>query len=148
MVEWVTLKIRLKESNLTGHRGAPTMDRKDKAKTTLRTEQRTLKAVCIFRSGLRQHRDRKFCISLQKCNWLPQTHTSNTVMWISLNLRGSITVWLTSCLLSSDLAAFYMSNEQLFYLFGQIQSSQTGGQPYGGTYPYGEYCMVLVIPHG
>ena len=31
-----------------------------------------------------------------------------------------------------------MLNEQNFYLFGQIQTSQTGGQPYGDTSPYGE----------
>ena len=41
-------------------------------------------AVCVFRSGLRQRRDRKFSISLQKRNCLPQTHAENAVMWISL----------------------------------------------------------------
>ena len=29
-----------------------------------------------------------------------------------------------------------MVNEQEFYLFGQIQTSQTGGQPYSDTSPY------------
>ena len=33
-----------------------------------------------FRSGLRQRRDRKFSISLQKRNRLPQTHAENAVM--------------------------------------------------------------------
>ena len=28
-----------------------------------------------------------------------------------------------------------MVNEQEFYLFGQIQTSQTGGQPYSDTFP-------------
>ena len=28
-----------------------------------------------------------------------------------------------------------MSDEQQFYLFGQIQTSQTGGQPYSNTSP-------------
>ena len=27
-------------------------------------------------------------------------------------------------------------NEQQFYLFGQIQTGQTGGQPYSDSYPY------------
>ena len=35
-----------------------------------------------------------------------------------------------------------MLNEQQFYLFGEIQTSQTGGQPYTGTSPYGE-CSLL-----
>ena len=29
-----------------------------------------------------------------------------------------------------DSATLFMLNEQQFYLFGQIQTSQTGGQPY------------------
>ena len=31
-----------------------------------------------------------------------------------------------------------MLNKQQYYLFGQIQTSQTGGQPYSDTSPYGE----------
>ena len=38
-----------------------------------------------------------------------------------------------------------MLNEQQFYLFGQIQTCQTGGQPYSDTFPYGEYSMVKYI---
>ena len=38
---------------------------------------------------------------------------------------GSITVHLTSCLFCLDSAALLMMNEQQFYLFGQIQTSQT-----------------------
>ena len=43
--------------------------------------------------------------------------------------KGSITVHLTSCLFSLDSATLLMLNEQLFYLFDKIQTSQTGGQP-------------------
>ena len=31
-----------------------------------------------------------------------------------------------------------------FYLFGRIQTSQTGGQPYSDTSPYGEFCLEEV----
>ena len=41
---------------------------------------------------------------------------------ITPNLRGSITVWLTSCLICLVWAALLMLNEQQFYLFGQIQT--------------------------
>ena len=37
-------------------------------------------AVCGFRSGLRQHRDRNFSISAEQRNRLPQTHAENAVM--------------------------------------------------------------------
>ena len=37
-----------------------------------------------------------------------------------------------------DLAALLMLNEQQFFLFGQIQTSPTGGQSYSDTSPYGE----------
>ena len=43
-------------------------------------------------------------------------------------LRGSIIVWLTSGLFCLDSAVLLMSNEQKFYLFGQTQTSQAGGQ--------------------
>ena len=33
-------------------------------------------------------------------------------------------------------------NEQLFGLFGQIQTSQTGGQLYSDTFSYGECALV------
>ena len=42
-------------------------------------------AVCVCRNGLCQHRDRKFSISLQKCNRLLQMHVENAVMWMILN---------------------------------------------------------------
>ena len=41
-------------------------------------------AVCGFRSGLRQRRDRNFSISAEQCNRLPQTYAENAVMWMSL----------------------------------------------------------------
>ena len=41
-------------------------------------------AVCVFRSGLCQCRDRIFFISLQKCNCLLQAQAENAVMWMSL----------------------------------------------------------------
>ena len=47
----------------------------------------------------------------------------------------SITVRLTSCSFWLDSAALLMLNEQQFYLFGQIQISQTGGQLYSDTSP-------------
>ena len=48
-------------------------------------------------------------------------------------LRGSITVWLTSCLTGLESAALLMFNQQWF---SQMQTSQTGGQPYSDTSPY------------
>ena len=41
-------------------------------------------AVCGFRSGLRQRKDRNFSISAEQRNRLPQTHAENAVMWMSL----------------------------------------------------------------
>ena len=61
------------------------------------------------------------------------------------NLRGSITVRLTSCLFCLDSAALLLLNEQHFCLVGQIQTSQTRGQLYSDTSPYGEYSMDTSI---
>ena len=41
-----------------------------------------------------------------------------------------------------DSAGLLMMNEQRFYLFGQIKTSQTGGQPYSDTSPNGECSLV------
>ena len=60
------------------------------------------------------------------------------------SLEGSITVWLTSCLFRLDSADLLMLNEQQFYLFGQIQTSQTGGQPYIDTSPYGVGSLLML----
>ena len=53
---------------------------------------------------------------------------------------GSITVQLASCLFFLVSVALPMLNKHLFFLFGQIQISQTGGQLYGDTSP-----MVSVL---
>ena len=37
-----------------------------------------------------------------------------------------------------------MLNEHQFYLFGQIQTSQTGGQLYSDTSSYGECSLAYV----
>ena len=50
-------------------------------------------AVCVFHSGLRQCRDRKFSISLQKRNCLPQTHMENALMWMSLKRSLCLPFW-------------------------------------------------------
>ena len=46
-----------------------------------------------------------------------------------------------TCLFFMDSAAMLMLNWQQLYLFGQIQTSQTGGQPYNDTSPYGQYSL-------
>ena len=43
--------------------------------------------------------------------------------------------WLTYCLYCLDSAALCMLNVQQFDLFGQIQTSQTGGRPFSDTPP-------------
>ena len=53
-------------------------------------------------------------------------------------LQEGITVQLTSCLFCLDSAALLILNEQQIYLYGQIQTSQTGGHPYSDTSPYCE----------
>ena len=57
------------------------------------------------------------------------------IMAEKTNLRGSITVRLTSCLFCLDSAALLMLNWQKIYLLGQIQ---TRGQLYSATSPSGE----------
>ena len=54
------------------------------------------------------------------------------------NLRGRITVQLTFILFSFETAALLKLNEQQFYMFGQIQTSQAAGQPYCDTSLCGE----------
>ena len=58
------------------------------------------------------------------------------------NLRGSVPVQLTSCLFCLDSGAL---NEQQFCLFGQIETSQKGGQPYSDTSPYGGCSLVKCL---
>ena len=57
----------------------------------------------------------------------------------------SITVQLTYCLFCVDSAALLMLNEQQFYVFGKIQTSQIGGQLYSDTSPYGKCSLVPYI---
>ena len=45
---------------------------------------------------------------------------------------------LTTCLFCLDLAALLLLIHHQLYLFGWIQTSQTGGQLYSDTSPYGE----------
>ena len=60
------------------------------------------------------------------------------------NLSVSITVQLTSCIFCFDSAALLMLIEQQFHLFGQIKNSQTRGQLYSDTSPYGECSLTQV----
>ena len=60
-----------------------------------------------------------------------------------LSLKGRcITVQLSSCLVCSELPALLMLNEHRFYLVGQVQTSQTGGQPYSDTFPNGKFYLT------
>ena len=53
--------------------------------------------------------------------------------------QKTLTIWgRYHC--TADLL-FNLLNEEQFYLFGQIQSSQTGGQRYNDSSPYGEYSL-------
>ena len=60
--------------------------------------------------------------------------------------RRSITVRLTMFLFCLELAALLLWNKQQFYLFGQIETSQTGGQPYSDASPYGECSLRWTRP--
>ena len=71
-------------------------------------------------------------------NSYPEYHT---------NLRESITVPLSSCLFCLDSAALLMLNEKQFYLFGQIQTSQTGDHVCSYTSPYGECSLIYLKLH-
>ena len=63
----------------------------------------------------------------------------------TLTKGGNITVRLTSCLFCLDSAALVMLNEQHFYLFGQIQICQKGGQPFSDTSPkVSVFCIRLL----
>ena len=61
-------------------------------------------------------------------------------------LRGIITAQLTSCLDGLDSAALFCKSYQNIYLFGWIQTSQTGGQPYGDTCLYEVSKYSLDVP--
>ena len=50
--------------------------------------------------------------------------------------RGSTALRLTSCLTGWDSAACLFKLDTFLHKFGQIQTSQTGGQLYSDTSPY------------
>ena len=54
---------------------------------------------------------------------------------------------MTSCFTGLDSAALLMLNEQHIYLFGQIQTSQIGGQLYSDTSPYKVIEFLCPILH-
>ena len=58
--------------------------------------------------------------------------------------RGSITVHLTSCLTGLDSAALPMFYQLQIYLFGQIQTSQTGGHMYSDTFTYEKESLLCL----
>ena len=60
-------------------------------------------------------------------------------------VRGSIAVRLTSCFTCLDSAALFMLNWKWINLFGRIQTSQTGYQPYSDTSPniVSEYSLLI-----
>ena len=70
-----------------------------------------------------------FYNSTLKFTWLEQRILAYFV-------RGSFTVQLTSSLFCLDSAALLMWNYKQIYLFGKIQTSQTGSQPYSNTSPW------------
>ena len=51
-------------------------------------------------------------------------------------IRGSITVWLTSCFSCLDSTGLTMLNWQQIYLFGRFPTSHTGGQRYFPLHSY------------
>ena len=70
----------------------------------------------------------KCCLILTGCQ-----QSENT------SLGGSITVRLTPCLYCLDTAVLLML--QQFYVDRQIQTNQTGNQPFSDTSPYSE-CSI------
>ena len=52
--------------------------------------------------------------------------------------------WKYHCI-ADILFGLFILNYQQIYLFGQIQTSQTGGQLYNDTSPYGECSLVWYL---
>ena len=75
-------------------------------------------------------------------------YLADPLVWRTLTffVRGNITVWLTSCLTSQDLA----KQANLFIVLTQqkswIQTSQTGGQPYISPYKVSECSLTCSSP--
>ena len=75
----------------------------------------------------------KFTLCICNLNWnLKRTKINKKRPGLALFKKG-ITVRLTSYLFCLDSAALLLLNEKQFYLLGQTQTSQTGGQPYSDT---------------
>ena len=64
-----------------------------------------------------------------------------TILQTSVRIPSTPATLFQCCLFCLDSAALLMLNEEPLYLFGQIQTSQTGGQLYSDTFPP----MVSVI---
>ena len=93
----------------------------------------------IWLAGMPQFLD-FICVAISSAQSVPRLRSITQIR--EYKLKGSITVWRTSGLFCFDSAALLMMNEQQFYLFGKIQTSQTGGQPYSDTSPYGDSVSV------
>ena len=61
----------------------------------------------------------------------------------STNHRGKYHFTSDLTIICLDSAALLVWHEQQFFLFGQIETSQTGGQPYSGTSPYCECSLCI-----
>ena len=96
--------------------------------------------------------------SLFKPSVFKQNHNlfmASTPGWLRGNLvlkqrafdqRNTITHCTTDLLfIFLDSAALLVLNEQQFYLYGQIQTSQTGGQPYSDTSSYGQCSLLRTV---
>ena len=77
-----------------------------------------------------------------KCSSCESSLICQTLRWsfacLSYLLKVSQYDWPPVYFVWMGCFCLPMLNEQQFYLFGQIQTSQTGGQPYSNTSPYGE----------
>ena len=71
---------------------------------------------------------------------LPLTKYSENTHFV----RESISVWLTSCFTCLDSVALLILNQQQIYFFGQISTSQSGGQLHSdtSTYKVSQYSMI------
>ena len=88
-----------------------------------------------------------------KCLYLLNKHFSSkdTIMQRMITSTGSIALWLTSCctcLVSATLLMFNVN--RIRYVFGWIQSFQTGGEQYSDTSLASEYSLdndVTFVKH-
>ena len=89
---------------------------------------------------------RKYWLSYKKVHF-PVDLLMTSVEWratiLTYFVRGSITAQLTTCFLYS--AALFMLNEQQFNSLSQIQTCQTGDQPYIHTSTNGKCSLLDLI---